>query len=45
MEAIAGMLIDEFTDKNGHNPDKAVEYLSVILKNSLPSVLKNPATK
>lgn len=44
-EAIAGMLIDEFTDKNGHNPDKAVEYLSVILKNSLPSVLKSAATE
>lgn len=44
-EAIAGMLIDEFTDKNGHNPDKAVEYLSVILKNSLPSVLKSAAAE
>ncbi len=44
-EAIAGMLIDEFTDKDGHNPDKAVEYLSVILKNSLPSVLKSAAAE
>lgn len=38
-EAIAGLLIDEFTNKQGHNPEKAVEYLSLVLKNSLPSVL------
>ena len=44
-EAIAGMLIDKFTDKDGHNPDKAVEYLLVILKNSLPSVLKSAAAE
>ena len=40
-EAIAGMLIDEFTNKDGHDPDKAVEYLSLVLKNSLPGVLQN----
>ena len=38
-EAIAGMLIDEFTDKESHDPEKAVMYISVVLKNSLPSVL------
>lgn len=38
-EAIAGMLIDEFTDKESHDPEKAVKYISVVLKNSLPSVL------
>lgn len=42
-EAIAGMLIDEFTDKEGHDPEKVVEYFSRVLKNSLPSVLKSAA--
>lgn len=40
-EAIAGLLIDEFTDKEGHDPEKAVEYLSLVLKSSLPSVLSS----
>ena len=44
-EAIAGMLIDEFTNKDGHAPEKVVEYLSLVLKNSLPSVLASAATK
>ena len=44
-EAIAGMLIDEFTDREGHDPEKAVEYLSVVIKNSLPSVLAGAAVK
>ena len=38
-EAIAGMLIDEFTNKKGHDPEQAVQYLSFILKHSLPNVL------
>ena len=38
-EAVSGLLIDEFKDKEGHDPEKAVEYLSVILNNSLPGVL------
>ena len=38
-EAIAGLLIDEFTNKEGHDPEKAVEYLSLVLKSSLPSIL------
>ena len=38
-EAIAGMLIDEFTNKDGHDPEKVVKYLSLVLKNSLPGVL------
>ena len=42
-EAIAGMLIDEFTDREGHDPEKAVRYFSLILKNSLPSVLAGAA--
>lgn len=33
------MLIDEFTDKESHDPEKAVKYISMVLKNSLPSVL------
>ena len=42
-EAMAGLLIDEFTDKEGHDPEKAVKYLSVILKSSLPEVLRHAA--
>lgn len=44
-EAIAGLLIDEFTDKEGHEPEKAVEYLSMILKSSLPNVLMSESKK
>ena len=33
------MLIDEFTNKKGHEPEQAVQYLSFILKHSLPNVL------
>ena len=40
-EAIAGMLIDEFTNSEQHDIDKAVEYLSLVLNNSLPGVLQN----
>ena len=42
-EAIAGLLIDEFTDREGHDPELAAEYFSVILNSSLPSVLKDAA--
>ncbi len=38
-EAVAGLLIDEFMNKEGHDPEKAAEYFSLILKSSLPSVL------
>ena len=38
-EAIAGMLIDEFTDQEGHDPEQAVEYFSLVLENSLPNVM------
>ncbi len=38
-EAIAGLLIDEFTEKEGHDPQKAADYFSLVLENSLPSVL------
>lgn len=44
-EAAAGLLIDEFTDKEGHEPEQAVEYLSLVLKSSLPDVLLNAAKK
>lgn len=44
-EAIAGLLIDEFTNKEGHDPEKAVEYLSLILNDSLPSVLSGAQAK
>jgi len=38
-EAAAGLLIDEFTDKEGHNPKIAADYFALVLENSLPSVL------
>ena len=38
-EAIAGLLIGEFTGKEEHDPEQVVEYLSRVLKNSLPSLL------
>ncbi len=44
-EAIAGMLIDEFTAKEVHDPEKVVEYFSLVLKSSLPSILKSAAEK
>lgn len=37
-KAIAGMLIDELTNKKDHDPEQAVQYLSFILKHSLPNV-------
>ena len=38
-EAIAGLLIDEFMGREGHKPEQALAYLSLILKSSLPDVL------
>ena len=40
-EALAGLLIDEFTEKEGHDPDQAVNYISLVLNNSLPAILKS----
>ncbi|MDO4842125.1 MAG: TetR family transcriptional regulator [Phoenicibacter congonensis] len=40
-EAIAGLLITEITDEEAHNPEKAAGYFELILKSSLPSVLKS----
>ena len=42
-EAIAGLLIDEFTDREGHDPERAAEYFSLVLKSSLPGVLAGAA--
>ncbi len=44
-EAVAGLLIDEFTDKEGHDPEKAVDYFALVLKNSLPSVLTSAESR
>lgn len=38
-EAAARLLIDEFTDKEGHDPKIAADYFALVLENSLPSVL------
>lgn len=40
-EAIASLLIEEFTNKEEHDPERVVEYLSRVLKNSLPSLLQS----
>ena len=42
-EAAAGLLIDEFTDKEGHDPELAVKYLSLIMKYSLPHLMEKAA--
>lgn len=44
-EAIAGLLIGEFTNKEEHDPEQVVEYLSRVLKNSLPSLLASAAVQ
>ena len=44
-EAIAGLLIGEITDKTEHDPEQVVEYLSRVLKNSLPSLLMSTAVQ
>lgn len=40
-EAVAGLLIDEFTEKKGHDPELAVQDLSLVIKCSLPDMIKN----
>lgn len=40
-EAIAGLLIDEFTDEKGHDPQKAADYFAIILEKSLLSIMKS----
>lgn len=44
-EAIAGLLIDEFTEKECHDPEKASDYFALVLENSLPSILLNVQDK
>ena len=44
-ESVAGLLIDEFTDKEGHDPEKAADYFALVLKNSLPSVLTSAESR
>ena len=39
VEAVAGLLIEEFTGKENHDPKKAVEYVSLVVQNSLPQIL------
>lgn len=42
-EAISGLLVSEFTGKEDHDPEKAVEYFSLVIKNSITSALKGAA--
>ncbi len=44
-EAVAGLLIDDITDKDGHDPEMAVDYFALVLKNSLPSVLTSAESR
>ena len=44
-EAVAGMLIDAFMSREEHEPEKAVEYLSHVIKSSLPGVLASAAAE
>ncbi len=44
-EAVAGILIDEFKGKDAHDPEQVVQYLTLMLKSSLPSVLRDAAKK
>ena len=44
-ESIAGLLIDEFKEQQCHNPEKALEYLSTVLKYSVPEAIKNGPQK
>ena len=42
-EAIAGLLIEEFSGKAAHNTEKTVDFFSIILSNSLTEVLRSSA--
>lgn len=44
-ESIAGLLIDEFKEQNCHNTENALEYLSIILKYSVPETIINGPKK
>lgn len=39
-EALAGMLIDYFQDKEKHSRQELIDYILLILQNALPNVLK-----
>lgn len=43
-EAVSGLLVSEFTGKEDHDPEKAVEYFSLVIKTSIPSALKSAPT-
>lgn len=43
-EGIAGLLISEFTGRDDHDPECVVDYLSRILKGSLPGILTHAQT-
>lgn len=42
-EAVSGLLVSEFTGKEDHDPEKAVEYFSLVIKNSIAGALKGAA--
>ena len=44
-EAISGLLVSEFTGKENHDPEKAAEYFSLIIKNSITGALKGASSQ
>jgi probable dihydroxyacetone kinase regulator len=40
-EGISGLLVDEFTKKEEHDPEKAADYFATILENTLPGALRS----
>ncbi len=42
-EGVAGLLIEEFTGKDMHDPQKAADYFALILESSVPGILKSAA--
>ena len=43
-EAISGLLVSEFTSNEDHDPEKAVEFFSLVIQSSIPSALINAPT-
>lgn len=43
-EAVSGLLVSEFTSNEDHDPEKAVEFFSLVIQSSIPSALINAPT-
>ena len=40
-EAVSGLLVSEFTSNEDHDPEKAVEFFSLVIQSAIPSALIN----